>query len=85
MLARPSEPTGDFDFTSELREAVRPKFFRLKSYLLTLASIMAVFGILAIFFLVDGAYELKSALFKVRICAAESSESDQLDQGLLYR
>ena len=44
-------------FTGELREAVRPKFFRLKSYLLTLASILAVFGILAIFFLVDGAYE----------------------------
>ncbi len=42
-------------FTGELREAVRPKFFRLKSYLLTLASIMTVFGILAIFFLVDGA------------------------------
>ncbi len=44
-------------FTGELREAVNPKFFRLKSYLLTLASILAVFGILAIFFLVDGAYQ----------------------------
>ena len=44
-------------FTGELRQAVSPKFFRLKSYLLTLTGILIVFGILALFFLVDGAYE----------------------------
>ena len=44
-------------FTGELREAVSPKFFRPKGYLLTLAGILLVFGILAIFFLVEGAYQ----------------------------
>ena len=44
-------------FTGELREAVRPKFFRLKSYFFTLVGVVVVFAVLSIFFLVDGAYQ----------------------------
>ena len=35
-------------FTGELREAVNPRFFRPKGYLLTLAGILLVFGILGV-------------------------------------